>query len=924
MATLQKSFKYEADPSQSPFDELQVSFIYPIYQYSRNGDQNAETFRNTTADETAILTVDLKADSYSVPIKETAITSDKREYRYFLNYTKQNIRRDNVNLDGLSVDIDVKYAVKNNVPIGKQKLTALYFLTINSSVSPFFAMTQVNNTQTKVPLHIVLVNREMYEKIFLEFKNISYDKSPFTFYTLIQELISETDFDTVSSLKFDTALLQRLEISIRELKLEKVDKLVSLITDLYAQLFDFPLVVSEIKTLEISGTFEVKTIDSSTITKSDLQFYDLSVEYATNTNASGTQIMHMDWLENNEVIDDNTIGFSFTDTVKIIQNSIDGLISIKVKGFDGTLLWQKDFSPTDSALQDLSISVDLLKPNVLTSLKPADKTSVGKKLRGQLVGLSNKCPLSEVTVVIQAKRDNDKNWQTVGAATTDTSGNFSVPYPYGIFIEAQALVSLTPDIPAEIAIVSNANENQTISDSFLYLLVTDPICEDSHQADDDCHCHNPKKAPRLPDQEDLINSDQYSQDIGAGCVNLSTPNRTLREYNYQGIVRTSDPDVANYTLKKITPGFNPFLPDNVKINTKFELVGGASKIARSAVDLNNPIQWQDSPDSKDNLTFYQSVTVATGHILHYKSEFKADGYSLGNLLYSLPLAPGQKKQIVVMDSQHSLVATENQSVIQAENLAANLLNERDVVDQLGGSISEVMSGQSSASTGGISAGLGIGAAAGPIGGALGVAGGYASSKSSASQNSSRDTAQFFGEKLRQSIMQNADSYRQLNASVVTTVKEGQHYSATTEVVANHNHCHALTMMYFEVLRHYAIFQELVSVEECVFVPLLMTNFTTDNIFKWKDVLATRLLPLHSSTYLQPFGFLRMHRQHPLLKAFDANERIKTHYANIDFPRGRYCDESISSVSGSFSIRADVPRPKTKFDRILSLPIVKLL
>ena len=31
------------------------------------------------------------------------------------------------------------------------------------------------------------------------------------------------------------------------------------------------------------------------------------------------------------------------------------------------------------------------------------------------------------------------------------------------------------------------------------------------------------------------------------CVNLSNPNRTLSEFNYQAIVRTSDPDVANYT-----------------------------------------------------------------------------------------------------------------------------------------------------------------------------------------------------------------------------------------------------------------------------------------------------------------------------------------------------------------------------------------
>jgi hypothetical protein len=188
-----------------------------------------------------------------------------------------------------------------------------------------------------------------------------------------------------------------------------------------------------------------------------------------------------------------------------------------------------------------------------------------------------------------------------------------------------------------------------------------------------------------------------------------------------------------------------------------------------------------------------------------------------------------------------LQGAETQAIAQGESLVASLLNERNITNQLGGNINESLRGSSSADTAGISAGLGVAASLGVVSGALGVAGGYSTSSSSASQNGSRDTAMFFGEKLRQAVMQNAESYRQLNAAVVTSVKEGQQYAVTTDVVANHNHCHALTMMYFEVLRHYAIFQEMVAVEECVFVPLLMTNFSQDNIYKWSDVLARNLL-----------------------------------------------------------------------------------
>jgi hypothetical protein len=433
-----------------------------------------------------------------------------------------------------------------------------------------------------------------------------------------------------------------------------------------------------------------------------------------------------------------------------------------------------------------------------------------------------------LTILVQARNDGNKLncdkliWRVVGAATTDSSGNFSMPYPFGIYTEAEAMTSLTPNHPVCIPITEVRDGNQTISDDFLFLLVQDVDCPHIENGED-CDCHAPKKASRLPGYADLIESDEYTQDIGGACVNLSTPNRTLSEFNYQAIVRTSDPDVANYTLKKneldtatasiastaltaltasnansnaastalndvMTSLGNHFnilkqptfivvaatvansdslyvnasvvlkqlndsltalnaalIPLNtaslfalnaaliplkvalsasenvrkilgqalglsgnahyylasivqynpdasfpglllhflsqlkltldaaliasnsaldvalkaskavgaVKVETPYELNGGAEKIERRPIDLKNPVAWQDAPEDEKSLSIYQAVTVATGHILHYKSLFKADGYSLGDLIYSLPLAPGQKKQIVTFDGDYS-------------------------------------------------------------------------------------------------------------------------------------------------------------------------------------------------------------------------------------------------------------------------------
>jgi len=673
------------------------------------------------------------------------------------------------------------------------------------------------------------------------------------------------------------------------------------------RLLDFPIEIPEqFKGLEAGGTFTINT--DKELPVSTLDFYTLNISYAT---GQDTKTKTFDWstLSTEADIANLPLPFSFN-----IQENAINPITVTVKGYDGSVLWLKNFSPSDEALNDIHIRVQLLSPGTINNNNNNSTNTAQKKLRGQVISTVSSASVKDLTVLIQAKKQGDTIYRIVGSAQTDNGGYFSLPYPYGQYTESQAIISTLPNDATNIPIEQNENTEERIADDFLYLLISDnPIEAHDHEGDEDCSCHSTPKTHRLPDQADLINSDEYTQDIGSSCMSLTTPNRTLREYNYHAIVRISDPDVANYVLEKNSTGNGNF---------EFKLSGGNSLVQRQPIGLENPIMWQDAPDAKENLSFYQSVSIATGHILHYKSKFKADGYSLGELLYSLPLAPGQKKQIVVFDSNRSLLGAETQGITQSERLSADLLNDRSITDQISGLVNESMSGRSSAETSGVSAGLGASASYGPFGASLGVAGGYSNATSSASQNSGRNISQFFGERLRQTIMQNAESYRGMNASVVTTVKENQNYSASTEVISNHNHCHGLTMMYFEVLRHYAIYQELVGAEECVFVPFLMTNFTRENIYKWKDVLAANLKPIHSNTYLQPFRLLFRGRQHPLLKAFDANDRIRTNYAQVDYPNGMYADERITEIKGQMQVRIHIPRPKTRFDRILSFPVIK--
>ncbi|UNY98052.1 DUF2272 domain-containing protein [Zhouia spongiae] len=934
MASVQFSFSSEGDQDRSGIDNVSIEVKIP--KFSFNIDRN-QIYRYVSGHEIFLTSQDLDDTTYKVnlPLNQLVGGEISDIYGFFLYHFIDLLREERVNINDYSFKFIIATKDERHQVITTKEFEGIYYLKapyssdydkrhyqdeyakylntygdINAKKKDALNIKGLSNLAEQYNRRVFIINKEAYE-LFKYYFDALYperaisDRFVLDFIQILVNLNAEYPGFSDSEFSIEYAqladFLKRTEYTIN-------NEFFQFVKENFNELFDFPIEIPEIRPLAIGGHLEVITED--VLVQQDLDFYDLSVEFLQVTGSP--KVLKYRWNEAEETIENNSIRFNFNENTPLFANNIAGLITVKVKGYDGAVLWEGKYNKGDSALPNLDIKIRKY-PAATIEVDPQTGNPVSpKRLRGKVLQNGDKYDLNELTVIVQAKKEEDELYRIVASSTTDHSGNFSLNYPFGDYIRAQAMVSLMPNSPVDL-LMNPADTNETISDDFIFLLLTDEdVVTTSGEGNehDDCDCHSPKKAKRLPDQEDLINSDEYTQDIGGSCINLSTPNRTLREYSYNAIVRVTDPEVANYVLEKTAR--------NGKI--KYNLVGGRNTLDRREVGLNNPIRWEDAPDAKENLSMYQAVTVATGHILHYKSIFKADGYSLGDLVYSLPLAPGQKKQIVVFEASHSLTGAESQTISQGESLSAELISDRFITDQLSGGIDESMSGRSRAHTSGMSAGLGVGVSYGGIGASLGVAGGFSNSNSSASQNSSRNISQFFGEKLRQSLMQNAESYRELNASVVTTVTEGQDYGVTAETIANHNHCHSLTMMYFEVLRHYAIYQELSHVEECVFVPLLMTNFSTENIHKWKDILARNLKPIPSNTYLRTFSFLR--RRHPLLKAFDANERIKTDYERVDFPEKTYADEVITEFSGYMKLNIHIPRPKTRFDRILSFPVIK--
>jgi hypothetical protein len=469
------------------------------------------------------------------------------------------------------------------------------------------------------------------------------------------------------------------------------------------------------------------------------------------------------------------------------------------------------------------------------------------------------------------------------------------------------------------------------------LVVPSKLPAPVHEDDDDCECHT-ERPPRTPESADLVaNPQAYSEDLGGGqCVNLTTPNRTLEEVVFHAVVRTTEPEIRGTTLvdSELVPGpladrievlaaatsqsrsmartepaqtlrLDPGIvsdqlrdgqvatvpqPANLQhmqrltevkqVRHIIDVIGPYLTPGRVALDSDHTVDWDDDP------TIYQATSIAIGHLLTLKQVWRADGYSLGDLLYSLPLAPGQKKQIAIVDWERKEQTIRQSRREETERLSADLAHDRDISDIIDSSLSEHSRGRSTADVSAI--GGGIGAFIGPV--VLGGGGGHSEASSTAHSHSWRDVSATALNQARDRTQQAASAVRGQRSTTIQTTTQGESLRAQTEVVANHNHCHALSMEYFEVLRHFKVSTELADVRECLFVPFELSQFTPNKALRWWEPLSGSL------------------SRRDLRGGFDALERIRTGWADADVPPHRYADEELTYLDGDLTMTFSLPRP----------------
>lgn len=478
-------------------------------------------------------------------------------------------------------------------------------------------------------------------------------------------------------------------------------------------------------------------------------------------------------------------------------------------------------------------------------------TSRRPRVSGRVVDTGGDCSFHCLQVLIEATVGTESTFRPIAVARTDRSGRFFVDYVHVPITAARAVI---PGIENPIPLPT--------TDSGLIgpepLIVIDVDAADHAHESLGCDCSE-TSVPRIPGQEELAEaSATYSSDLGPGCMTFNTPNRAIEEFDFWSVVRTSQPMVRQ------TPA------------------SGAGGTPAERKELGGLlVDWDQDPN------LFQAGTAAHGHLLHFRQTWYADGYSLGDLLYSLPLAPGQKKLISVVAWERNEITGRREDTIFAESVTGELQRNRDITEVINAALSEQSRGGSKSSTWGAGTGTG-GAGNGSyegfnFGALFGISGGYSQADSEAWQNSSRNLAATSMNSLRDRTLQAASAVRSIRSTVVNTVGQTEAVRAETDVVANHNHCHALTIQYFEVLRHFQMRNDLVEVKECLFVPLPIAPFDGNKVLRWRDHIAPYLL------------------RPDLVGAIEALRRVETNWTDVPTPAARYADESIEEVSGEFEI-----------------------
>lgn len=247
--------------------------------------------------------------------------------------------------------------------------------------------------------------------------------------------------------------------------------------------------------------------------------------------------------------------------------------------------------------------------------------------------------------------------------------------------------------------------------------------------------------------------------------------------------------------------------------------------------------------------------ILLGYALIHRQSWSNTGTSLGQVVQSVCLAPGESRNIARVSFRRSQSASRGEDTVVTERVESDFLQSRALEEvtstvarehQAGGTTSEASTSATALSAvASVAVGAGVGAAIGTviapgagtlIGAAVGAGAGAATFGIVSSQAESLGTIQTdtSGERaiigsLQQNIelrtSQVSSAVRSLYSTVVVEDRQAEDVKAETSNITNYNHMHALNLQFYEVLQRYRVTLQVQDAKPFMVLPYTYLDFT---------------------------------------------------------------------------------------------------
>lgn len=268
--------------------------------------------------------------------------------------------------------------------------------------------------------------------------------------------------------------------------------------------------------------------------------------------------------------------------------------------------------------------------------------------------------------------------------------------------------------------------------------------------------------------------------------------------------------------------------------------------------------------------------VRVGYVAGHVQSWTSGGTALGEAVHSLSLAPGESRNVAMIDWRRRQAAGRREATGISENLS-NYENHNRALSEVTRAVAlehqygQTMTAANSMATGGafVAAGAAVGGVAGGVigaavsggtgtlvgaaaGGAAGVmagglvfAGANAIGMIQSESSGNREIIADAHQSINQSTQQQAASVRSLWSTIVVEDAQDETIGARSTNVTNYNHMHALNIEYFELLHRYTVETSLERVEPLLFLPFAALP-------EFNEEIARRYWPTLRSGFSEPW------------------------------------------------------------------------